>query len=651
MTDKKKSSHAPLIAILVGTAMIVIAACGGVVYLIHSGVSGMTQMIEARRGPTEVVDDDYRVRVSLPTDDADPTWEVWGPELSRGWSPDGIVVLRNETCAAGLTVVPRSDTVSLETQLRGQYGDVPMTPHTPPRGATSALMPPDADDGSRTIAFEHAGTLFEIVGREPCPSTLVTSLELLPGPSRPRWVIAPIENTTGRSFRVTDRVFESAASGLRVDATEPFSLVLDDLVRSHSAAEVVVRHRNGAVIRLDPFRRGSARDETPIPADARSLTTTLLGSPLVLGASDPTLTFWDGRVTQGDTVVVVSIAAPDRARAERALADIAPRVTLIDAPALLALRAAMPPPADRRAGLGWSFRDGVFREHQLARPTVVLTVPPFVELLAGVELLGREHDAVDGRIVAMDRRDLGVSMRLSVQPTASVDAREALESAIAYDGPPVTRERLEGDATLARAELVLDPASPGARRMTVFVRVEGGWAFTLEAWRGIEQHPDTGAFLEALSTGLSIAPAAPPALSAGPHLEDPRLGFSLDGAGAGVQELASEAPAEASSLASNTLGPLQSTTVIAVSDPLAESTTGVALDLVGIDRSVAAIWARPPQPTTLDGRPATMRVLGDMGFETRVIETRIDRTSYLVVLRGGGGTDWQSALGRVDLDP
>jgi hypothetical protein len=66
---------------------------------------------------------------------------------------------------------------------------------------------------------------------------------------------------------------------------------------------------------------------------------------------------------------------------------------------------------------------------------------------------------------------------------------------------------------------------------------------------------------------------------------------------------------------------------------------------------VAAFDARSAAAATLDGRAAVMRSFGTTGRATRVLETRIDRTTYVVVVRGAHASDWQTELARVDLDP
>ena len=61
-----KASHGPLIAVLVGTATIVVAACGGVVFLLARGVSGIQRVAEVRRsmraGYLEAHPDQVRLR-------------------------------------------------------------------------------------------------------------------------------------------------------------------------------------------------------------------------------------------------------------------------------------------------------------------------------------------------------------------------------------------------------------------------------------------------------------------------------------------------------------------------------------------------------------------------------------------------------------
>lgn len=646
MTTKRKSSHGPLIAILGGTALIVIAVCGGVVFLIASGVSSMGAMVEARRGPSEIVDEDYRVRVTLPSD-GDTTWELWGPELARGWSPDGIVVLRNETCAAGLVVSPRASSISLDDELATFYADLPGMPTIPaPRGASGlgrALA--TVEDGSTTRAFEHGNTLYRVVGRSPCTEALYGVIEVLPGEITRRWTTPPIENATGRSYRVVDRVFESAATGLRVEATEPFSLVLEDLVRDHSGAEVVVIHRDGGSVSFDPYLGALPGFE-----GADSFVVSLFDGDATFVRTDPDSAYWSAVARSGDMSITVHAWGSERAIVERVVRELAPRVSTLDPAALASLRASLPPPSDRRAGETWSLRDGVFLEHPAeSRPRARLTIPLGTDVVAGSELAWREFDEAEGRVLGLDRRDLGASGRLLVARTELTDARAHLAATSAFP-EPLDPERVEGDAARAWVERRLDTIGPAPRTMRTIVLVRDGWAFTLELWWRPERADEAHVHAEALDRDF-VVEGPEVAMPERRRTTDRRLGFSIEGGDLGSRSQSTEAVGEARAFASTLSSGQDWTAVVAVSDPRPSTCLGLALDLIELDRTVGAAWTQPATPTEVDGRPATMRVWRDVGAITRVVETRIDRTAYVIVIHGTRTYDWQGALGRVELDP
>jgi hypothetical protein len=619
--------------------------------MLARGVRGMERMIEERRGPTEVVDDAYRLRVTVPTD-GDASWELWGHELSQGWDPDGLVVLRNHDCAAGLTVWPLSSARPLADQLGDLHGDAPSTPRPAPPGATGEARALTDDDGSSVLAFGHAGQLYRIVGEDPCVGTLFSRLEILDANVRPRRLRSAIASRVGRAYEVRDDVFTSAATGLRVDATAPFSLELDDLARDYPGAEVVVLHQNGTRITLDPYH-GLRPVERPATA---SFVVTLFGSETRFSSPDEEdPSFVDAIATpEAASSMGLRVAASgvDRARIEEALRELGPRLSFLPPDTLAALRAVLAPPADRRAGLDWSLRDGVFREHPSdVRPRAVLRVPPLAEVLAGVELVASE-DASEGRIVFVTRRDLGVSARLLVTPTAALDAREEIARATSVSPSGVRIREIQGDAARASVEVAFDQGTPLAQVMHTELVLAGGWSFELDAWWSAnEPHPEDAAYVEALARGFEVGPALAELPPRQRHV-DGRLGFALEARGGPVRPLdASGAPVEAASVVTSSDETLASITVVAASDAMAASCRDAALDLLGLDRTVAAIDARPGTATTLDGRPATLRTLGDVGFTTRIVEARVDRTTYVVMLRSGTRADWQAELARVDLDP
>jgi hypothetical protein len=277
-------------------------------------------------------------------------------------------------------------------------------------------------------------------------------------------------------------------------------------------------------------------------------------------------------------------------------------------------------------------------------------VPPLSDVLAGTELASREDTAV-GRVVVVDRRDLGVAARLLVTPTQSLDARDEIARVTSVSPAAVRIGEIRGDASRASVEVALDADTPLAQRMRTELVIDGGWSFELDLWwSSLEPRPDTAAYAEELARGLSVEPAAAELPARQRHV-DARLGFSLGAEGGPVRPLdASGAEAEAASMVVSTDPSMASITVVAVTDAMAASCRDSALDLLGLDRTVAAIDARPSSPTTLDGRAATVRTLGDVGFTTRIVEARVDRTTYVVMLRSGTRADWQAELARVDLD-
>ncbi|MFO0712862.1 MAG: hypothetical protein U0353_23615 [Sandaracinus sp.] len=633
-----KPSHGPLIAILGGTALVAAGTCGGGAFLFVRGFDGMQQLIEERRGPREIVDEDYRVRVTTPTDE-DPSWELWDAELAQSWDPAGIVVLRNETCAAGLTARPATTTRSLEAQLL-DASDAPTHPITPPRGASGEARTRVPDEaGVTSLAFVHGGQLFEVTGDGACASALYDAIEITPGELRPRWITPAIEDQIGRSYRVEARVFESAASGLHVDGSEPFSLELEDLVRSYGHAELAVRHRNGTVVSLDPYLGFE-----PSPSDpARDhFVVRVLGGDVTFEQPDAALPSWVGVATRGDMGIALSAVGPDRDRVIEALEALALRLDLLDDTRLSRLRASMPAPADRRAGASWSLRNGVFREHPLTpRPRVELVVPEWAEVIAGSELLAREDPGREGVVALFERPDLGLTGRLSVEPAVDADARVEIARFLTFADAPVEHGPIEGDASHATAELVLEPGSARPRGMRVELFVREGWSFLLEHWWDPRRAEE--ARVVALGTAQLFAIEEDQSF---PASSNERLGFEID-AGQQIEPRSTDERAEAGAFVST---PDQHLQLIAMSDARPSATRTLALDELGMTASVSAIWARRAEPTLLDGRAATVRSLSDLGLATRIVETRIDRTTYLVVVRGSARTDWQAELARVDLD-
>jgi hypothetical protein len=653
MTGNTKPSHGPLIAILAGMALVVVGLCGGAVYLLARGVRGMERMIEERRGPTEVVDDDYRVRVTAPTD-GDPSWELWDRDLADEWDPDGIVVLRHQGCAAGIVVWPFSSERTLAEQLADFYGAASSTPRPAPAGATGEARSLTADDGASVVAFVHGGTLYRVVGDAACVTTLLAQLEILDANVHPRRLRPSIAARDARGYQVREDVFTSAASGLRVDASAPFSLELDDLARDYPGGEVVVLHENGTRVTLDPYRGLHPIEPSGGASGAAAFTVVLFGGEARFSApdaEDPSFADAIAAPSAADGLGIrVAVSGVDRARMEEAVRALAPRVSVLSAEALAALRASLPAPADRRAGADWSLRDGVFREHPSSpRPRAVLEVPRFSDVLAGLELASRE-DQAEGRVVLVDRRDLGVAARLLVRPAQGGDAREEL-ARVADGMPSTSRTReMQGDATRASVELAIDADTALAQRMHAELVVADGWVFELDAWWSTtEEHPDTAAYVEELARGLSVV-GDPAELPSRQRHVDARLGFALTTDGAPIRELDATSEAEASSMVASTEPSAASITVVAVSAPMAGSTRVDALDLVGLDRSLSSLETRPPTPTLLDGRAAAVRTLGDLAFTTRVVQCRLDRTTYVVVLRSGRTADWEAELARVDLD-
>lgn len=632
MTDKARPSHKPLLAILGGIAVVAAAFCGGGVYLLARSVREIQRTVEARRGPVEVVDDALRLRVTLPTD-GDPSWEIWGGELALGWDPDAVVVLRNDACEAALLAQPLSARRTLSEQLEGMFEDTPSTPCAAPAGADGDARTLTVESGFTVVAFAHAGTLHRALGDEPCVSTLVERIEILDANVRPRRLRPAVASRDSRGYEVRDDIFTSAATGLRVDARPPLSLELDD---AHPGAEVVVVHDNGSRIALDPRRTLLPLDG---PESAGDLVVPMFGRDTRF-VPDP----------EGFVAVVPSGAAlgvrlfasgVDRERVEEALGALASRVSLLARDELAALRRSIPAPSDRRAGLDWSLRDGVFREHPSeARPRAVLRVPPLAEVLAGSELASLDFS--EGSVIRVDRRDLGVVARLFVRAIESTDAREELRRVTAGRG------EIRGNASRASVETPLDANGPLPWTRHAELVLEGGWAFELDVeWHSLESHEETPSYVDELVRGFTVEPAEPDSLA-----RESRLGFSISDAGGVARALeTSEAAAEASAGLVWEGAHGASVTVVAVSDPRVASTRTEALDLLDFRRTVAAFDARSAAAATLDGRAAMMRSFGTTGRATRVLETRIDRTTYVVVVRGAHASDWQTELARVDLDP
>ncbi|MBN8614245.1 MAG: hypothetical protein J0L92_26840 [Deltaproteobacteria bacterium] len=643
-----KPSHGPLIAILVGTAVVVIAACGGAAFLLARGVSGIERVAEVRRGPTEVVDDDYRVRVTRPTDGR--SWELWDRELAASWYTDTIVVLRDDGCSAGLVVAPASRSRTLDEQLRASLPELTSRAVSAPSGADgdARTLGPD-EEGETSFAFTHGGMLYRVVGRGRCTTRLFASIEMLPGPVVARWTTPPIENAFGRSYRVVDRVFESAASGLHVDASEPFSLELDDLARNYGHAELAVRHRNGTVIALDP-----SFDVRPSPPSVEQVSSvvSVFGQPTRFDQVDPSLDVWGGVAVHPSAMAVGMVASgPDRESVIEALEALALRIDVIDGDRLAVLRGSMPAPDDRRAGVGWSFRGGVLREHPSEpRPRLELVVPEWTEVFAGSEIDPRDLDASDGIVALLERRDLGVSGRVAVRASRGAGgARGEVEALAAFEGATVTRGPVEGDATHAWTEVVLDEHRDEERVTRIEVLVRDRWAFVIELWWPRIRDERAVDYARGVAELLAIER---PFVSGGPRHRDERLGFVFDPAGRRLRERADEADGVEAFAFVSTLSDLnEGTMLIAASDPRPSACRAVAFDHLHLNRSAAALVSIVAEDASLDGHPATVRTITDVGFETRLVEARIDRTTYLVAIRTLVGGDWQGELARVDLGP
>lgn len=636
-----KPSHGPLIAILATTALIVTAACGGAVYLLARGVSSVRRVAEVRRGPAEVIDTDYRIRVVRPTDGE---WELWDRELAPSWYPEAILVLRDSTCSAGVAVTPSSRTRSLDEQTHASFPELTSRPVASPRGGRgeARALGPDVE-GETSFVFTHGDVLYRVLGHAPCTSRLYESLEILDGPVVARWTMPTIENATGRSYRVVDRVFESAATGLHVDATEPFSLVLEDLARTYGSVEVVVRHRNGTEVSLDAFVGAGPLAAEP---DEGSFVHRVLDTDVRFSQPEPGVMAWFGVATRGAMGVGVAAAGPDRESVIEAVGALALRVDVLDGARLEQLRASMPPPSDRRAGVDWSLRDGVFRElPSEPRPRVELVVPEWTDVLAGSEL--SDADLAAGVVLLLDRRDLGVSARLRVRPATSDDARDELATELDFDDGEIELGPIEGDASRASAELIRRAEHETAMHVDVWTRDQVTFVLEL-SWR---RHRDELAFDYARSVGELFALEAPSA-SEGSRYRDERFGLVFDPGTRPLRERPTESSGvEAITFVSTLTDLNEGVMLLAASDPRPSVARAILLAHLGLNRSPAVLASLPGEDTTLDGHPATVRTIVDVGFETRLVEARLDRTTYLVVIRTLAGGDWQSELARVDLGP
>lgn len=656
---RSKGSHGPVIALLVGIALVVVASCGGAFYLISTSMAGMARMIEERNGPREHTDEDYRVRVRLPDGTG---WELLSGELASSFDADAILVIRGEDCVGAVLVVPAPGSVPLATRLEALYDE--QTRQVPGVRITGLDEPAtdlvDSEDGAVfATAFLHGGILYRLSGDGSCLPSLRAGFELLPGEVRARRVRAPIEEATGRSYRIHARVFESAASGLVVDATEPFAPIVEDAWRLDSTAEIVVIHANGTQIGMDPFHRTAEDEADDAATPGRETVELVLGEQTVRFErleGDRYELF--GCAHLGALSVYVSAEGADAASVREALEAVAPRLRSLGPESLALLRTELGTIRDRRAGEGWSLRDGTFREHPSEpRASVALYVPAWTAVVAGKQLAARADDGeAVARLVVLERRDLGVSAQLTVGPTTETDAATALEARVAALGVPGLTRLAPPEVDRvgrARGEVSYDLDAASRNRMTVVTQVQGGWLFRLEAWRHEPEHPEARRFVDELAEGFVVEP--PPAVTEDPRRHrDERLGFELH-APSGVLEVEDLSDWDTTYVeaigAACALDERRSLCVLAASDVTADDALLDAVDWITAERSVGAIWALPATARTLDDRPAQERSFWDEGQEVRVVTTSIDRTVYVAVARGAPRTDWRSVFDRIDLDP
>jgi len=645
---------------LVGIGLVVVAACGGAIALIGTSMAGLARMIEEREGPLEHVDEDYRVRVQLPQGQG---WELLAGELASSWDPAAIVVVHPRLgCSGGVLVTPAPGAASLGARLDVLYPDGTRRVegvHVEGLPGTAVDLVDAEDDSVFGTAFLHEGVLYRLVGDGNCLPSLRAGFELLPGRVAPRRVRAPMDEATGRAYRIHHRVFQSAISGLVVDATEPFAPIVDGASQLVPTAEIVVVHENGTEIGLDPFFRGS-------PGTSRSPEAPS-GQTFDLAMGEQTIHFERqegpryevfGEASLGDLSMYVLARGADAASVREALEALGPRLGHLDPEGLALLRSEIGIIHDRRAGRDWSLRDGNFREHAFEpRPTVAVYVPAWTSVVAGRELAARSEDPTQPppQLALLERRDLGVSVELTVEPTGASDAVAALEQQLAELGQRHLERHAPSDEVRvgrARADVSYDLDDATRNRMTVVTQVQGGWLFRLAAWRREPEHPGAAAFVDQVVEGFVIEPPSPPRDDERRH-RDERLGFVLHGRGAEIEAgdfdpelFYLDALARACALGEN-----EDLCLIASSDVTAADALLDALDLVETERTVGAIWSLPATATTLDERPASERSFWEGSQEVHVVTTTIDRTVYVAVGRGSGRTDWTALFDRIDLDP
>lgn len=636
--------------VLVSLLAIVLLICGGAVALLASSMGALSRALDIERGPREHTDEGFRVRVRAPG----PEWEILSGELAASWSGEALVLLRSVDCTAGVQVRPVHSETTHEEAVRDVFGtEVRATPGAAVRGLTEPTYELVDTEGVFATSFVHDGVFYWLEARdEVCRRALSDALEIIPGRVTPHWLRAPVEDAIGRSYRVRGRVFESAATGLVVDANEPFSAVIEGASRLEGGAEIVLRHRDGVRISFDPMRRtprqieahaaeeGDGIEEMPWLGETRRFVRRG-------GARVELSTF----VELDGLSVRVKASGATTAAVRAALADVGPRVRRLDAEALEALRAElMPQIHERRSGEGWSLRDGTFRTHADTGPTLAIYVPRWSDVLAGRDA---RHTREAGEVVTIRRRELGVTATATIAPTAATDASEALAAYLAASGltdapriGPVEVDRVGR----ARAELAIDDAREGPGRMTVLVQLVEGTAFALGvSWRTPE-HDDVARWVDEVVEGFVAEPRVVPPFEVGVH-RDERLGVALYARGAVFSIETPELVVTESAASVCARGGTASICVHAAADLSGADALLAAVDRIDARRSASAIWSIPPRPTQLDDRPASERVFTDGGEEVHVVSALVDRTVYVAVARNPPSGDWAAAFQHIDLDP
>ncbi len=625
---------------------LLLAGAGG--YAIWTSVAAMTQSLEEGRGPREHTDESFRVRVVAPGLE----WELLSGELAASWSDEALVVLRSLDCNAGVFVRPMSPDATHAEALLSVYGaSVTATPGTAVRGFTGATFELSDTEGPFATSFLHEGVLYRLEARDPvCRVALRGAVEILPGGVTPRWLRAPEDRAIGRSYRVRSRVFESAATGLVVDATEPFAATAGGAGTLDGRAELVVLHRDGVLVSLDPMLRTPAELERLGPNDADTIEEIpFLGETHRFVRSGQRVEL-SAYVDVAGLSVRATATGATTAGVRAALTELGTRVRRLSPDMLEALRAELATQIhERRSGEGWSLRDGTFRTYAPSGPTLALYVPRWSDVYAGLDA---RHTHEEGEVVMVRRRELGVTATVTVTPTTATDVTEALASYLETRGlsGAVQIGRAELDRVgRVRAEFAVDDEATGPRRLSVLVQVLEGTAFALGAWRHTPEHEDAARWVDEIAEGFVVEPMPAPSAIAGVH-HDERIGFALHAPGATFSVEDTTLPLTESLASVCAIGGSASICVHAASDRSVHGALLSVVDRVGTARSPSAIWAVPPRATTLDDRPAMERVFRDRGEEVHLVSALVDRTVYVAVARNPPRGDWSSAFLRVDLD-